>query len=254
MKSGSVTTGQQLNKRVSEQTPSEVRCSPQFNLPVSRSFLLPRTMQGSADDLDRRVRHTRVSIVEALVQLALERRYDQIKTSDLIAAAGVGRSTFYEHFRSKDEVLLAAMEPLLLPIANAAAGRGAKAHLRAMLDHVWYQRALGKLILDARVAVMLQRKLAAMIEARLENETGLVPPAMLAMSVAAESSQYAAYVDRRRRLLFLGRPGAPDDGIFSSAFTKGNELSSRGRCFPMSAMDRERTLETYRQEWVESRH
>jgi AcrR family transcriptional regulator len=143
-------------------------------------------MQGSPDDLDQRVRHTRISIVEALVRLALDRRYDQIKTSDLIAAAGVGRSTFYEHFRSKDEVLLTAMEPLLLPIANAAAGRGAKAHLRAMLDHAWHQRALGRVVLDSRAAVRLQRKLAAMIEARLEeNESRLVPLAMLAMSAAA---------------------------------------------------------------------
>lgn len=143
-------------------------------------------MQGSADELDRRVRRTRESILQAFVRLVLDRRYDQIRTSDLIAASGVGRSTFYEHFRSKDEVLLAAMEPLFLPIANAAAGRGAKAHLRATLDHVWHQRTLGRVILNSRAALKLQRKLAFMIEARLEeNDHGAVPPAMLAMSAAA---------------------------------------------------------------------
>lgn len=143
-------------------------------------------MQGSADDLDRRVRRTRELILEAFVGLVLDRRYDQIRTAEVIAAAGVGRSTFYEHFRSKEEVLLAAVEPILLPIANAAAGRGAKAHVRSMLDHVWERRTVGRVVLDSRAFVPIQRKLAAMIEARIENDDeGGVPPAVLAMSAAA---------------------------------------------------------------------
>lgn len=142
-------------------------------------------MQGSTIDLDRRARRTRDLILQAFVRLVLDRRYDRIKISDLIAAAGVGRSTFYEHFRSKDDVLLAALDPLFLPIANAAVGRGTKAHLRATLDHVWEQRALGRVVLNSRAAIKLQRKLAAMIEARLENEYAPIPPAMLAMSAAA---------------------------------------------------------------------
>ena len=107
--------------------------------------------------MDARVRRTRETILQAFVRLALDCRYDQLRTSDLIAASGVSRSTFYEHFRSKDEVLLVAMDPLLLPIANAAAGRGARAHLRSMLEHVWDQRALGRVILDSRAATRLQR-------------------------------------------------------------------------------------------------
>jgi AcrR family transcriptional regulator len=134
--------------------------------------------------MDARVRRTRESILQAFVGLALDRRYDRIKTADLIAASGVGRSTFYEHFRSKDEVLLAAMEPLLLPLANAALGRASKAQVRAMLDHFWDQRGLGRIILSSRAAPRLQRKLATLIEARLPEEDP-VPPAMRAMAAAA---------------------------------------------------------------------
>jgi AcrR family transcriptional regulator len=96
----------------------------------------------------------------------------------------VGRSTFYEHFRSKDDVLFAAMEPLLLTLANAALNRASKAQVRAMLDHIWEQRALGRVILDSRGALQLQRKLAALIEARLPK-SGAIPPAMPAMAAAA---------------------------------------------------------------------
>ena len=134
--------------------------------------------------MDARVRRTRESILQAFVGLALNRRYDQIKALDLIAASGVGRSTFYEHFRSKDEVLLAAMEPLLLTLANAALGRASKPQLRAALDHFWEQRGLGRVILSSGAALRLQRHLAAMIEARLPDE-GPVPPVMRAMSAAA---------------------------------------------------------------------
>lgn len=134
--------------------------------------------------MDARVRRTRDSILDAFVGLSLDRRYDRIRTSDLIAASGVGRSTFYEHFRSKDEVLLAAIEPLLLPLANAALGRASTAQVRAMLDHVWGQRALGRVILNSRAALRLQRRLAALIEARLANG-GTVPPAMQAVATAA---------------------------------------------------------------------
>lgn len=142
-------------------------------------------MQGSAEDLDRRVRRTRDAILQAFIALALDRRYDRIRTAELIATSGVGRSTFYEHFRSKDAVLLAAMEPIFLPLANAAAGRGARAQLRGVLDHIWHQRALGRVILDSRTALQLQRKLASMIEKRLEDDGAALPPAMLAMSAAA---------------------------------------------------------------------
>jgi AcrR family transcriptional regulator len=91
--------------------------------------------------LDPRAKRTREAILNAFVGLALERRYDAIRTTDLIAAAGVGRSTFYEHFRSKDDVLVAAMDPILLPLAGAVTGRASPAYLRSALDHVWQQRA-----------------------------------------------------------------------------------------------------------------
>lgn len=134
--------------------------------------------------MDARVRRTRDSILDAFVRLVLDCRYDQIKIADLIAESGVGRSTFYEHFRGKDEVLLLAIEPLLLTLANAAVGRASKAQVRASLEHIWHQRGLARVILNAHAALQLQRRLSALIEARLRGSDP-VPPAMVAMSTAA---------------------------------------------------------------------
>jgi AcrR family transcriptional regulator len=134
--------------------------------------------------MDARIHRTRASILRAFVRLALDRRYDRISTSDLIAASGVGRSTFYEHFRSKDDVLLGAMEPLLITLSSGAVGRASKAQVRGALDHLWDQRALGQVILSSRAAMQLQRRLAIMISARLpDGDT--VPASMRAMSAAA---------------------------------------------------------------------
>lgn len=136
-------------------------------------------------DLDRRVRHTREAVRTAFLSLVFERRYDAIRVIDLIAAADIGRATFYEHFRNKDAVLLAAMEPILLPLANAAAGRPAEAHLRATLDHVWQQRSIGRIILDSAAGRRVQHRLADMIAAKLPDSPGTPPAAMLGAAAAA---------------------------------------------------------------------
>src|SRR3982751_2006124 len=69
---------------------------------------------------DRRTARTRRAIVGAVGGLLLERRYDSFGVGDIVTLADVGRSTFYEHFRSKEDVLHSSMEWLLALIADAA--------------------------------------------------------------------------------------------------------------------------------------
>lgn len=52
---------------------------------------------------DRRTRRTRHQVNGALVDLITEKRFDDITVQDLIDRAGVGRSTFYSHFRDKED-------------------------------------------------------------------------------------------------------------------------------------------------------
>lgn len=141
--------------------------------------------QGADHDLDRRMKRTRAAIFDALIRLIFERRYDSIRTADVIEAAGVGRSTFYEHFRNKDEVLLAVIEPVFIPLAAAASGRGSRAALKAMLEHVWPQRALARMLFEPPLLLKLQRKLATMIEARLSETQEGASSTLAAMGAAA---------------------------------------------------------------------
>lgn len=52
---------------------------------------------------DRRTRRTRNKVSGALVDLIKEKRFDDITVQNLIDRAGVGRSTFYSHFRDKED-------------------------------------------------------------------------------------------------------------------------------------------------------
>jgi AcrR family transcriptional regulator len=62
---------------------------------------------------DRRTDRTRRALRKALVELILEKRYDAITVQDVIDRANVGRSTFYAHYRDKEDLFLSDWEGLL---------------------------------------------------------------------------------------------------------------------------------------------
>lgn len=62
---------------------------------------------------DRRSRRTRQSLHDALMGLMLEKRYDLITVQDIIDRADVGRSTFYAHYRDKEDLLVSGLEHMI---------------------------------------------------------------------------------------------------------------------------------------------
>ena len=64
----------------------------------------------SSERTDRRVRRTRELLRGALLELIQEKGYDRITVQDILDRADVGRSTFYAHYRDKDELLLSGFE------------------------------------------------------------------------------------------------------------------------------------------------
>jgi AcrR family transcriptional regulator len=59
---------------------------------------------------DRRTLRTREALIHALLELIENNHYDQITVEDIVQHANVGRSTFYAHYQSKDDLLLAGFE------------------------------------------------------------------------------------------------------------------------------------------------
>ena len=62
---------------------------------------------------DRRSRRSRRLIVDALIALMREKRYDRITVKEIIDRADVGRTTFYAQFRNKEDVLGSEVERVL---------------------------------------------------------------------------------------------------------------------------------------------
>ena len=62
---------------------------------------------------DRRSRRSRRLIVDALIALMREKRFDRITVQEIIDRADVGRSTFYAQFRNKEDVLGSEIERIL---------------------------------------------------------------------------------------------------------------------------------------------
>jgi AcrR family transcriptional regulator len=67
---------------------------------------------------DRRVRRTRDKLGDALVALMQERKFEDITVQDVLDRAGVGRSTFYVHYRDKEDLFLSDVEEFLEMISN----------------------------------------------------------------------------------------------------------------------------------------
>jgi len=55
---------------------------------------------------DRRTQKTKKLLAEALRELVIEKGYDAITIQDIIDRANVGRSTFYSHYESKEELFV----------------------------------------------------------------------------------------------------------------------------------------------------
>ena len=62
---------------------------------------------------DRRILRTRNALGDALVALIQEKNFEDITVQHVLDRAGVGRSTFYVHYRDKDDLFLSDVEDFL---------------------------------------------------------------------------------------------------------------------------------------------
>ena len=61
---------------------------------------------------DRRVRRSREMLLDGLVELISKSGYERLTIQNLLDRTGVGRATFYAHFKSKDDLLASSVARL----------------------------------------------------------------------------------------------------------------------------------------------
>src|SRR5881392_4040203 len=99
--------------------------------------------------MDRRVQKTRTLLHKALMSSILEKKYESVTVQEILDRANVGRSTFYMHYRDKDQLLLSGLEnvrSLLQSTQAAATAPAGKSYEKiigfslAMFEHVYEYR------------------------------------------------------------------------------------------------------------------
>lgn len=96
---------------------------------------------------DRRIQRTRQLLLNALLQLILEKGYESITVQDIIDRANVGRSTFYAHFQDKEDLLLSAAEnlqELFQDFRTQSSGRSQWDYSLVLFQHAEEQRQVFK--------------------------------------------------------------------------------------------------------------
>lgn len=104
--------------------------------------------------IDRRVARSREMLHQALLSLIIEKGYEEITVEDICERANVGRSTFYAHFTSKDDLKRRGLEHLRRELIEQQrnASSSADANVRGVAftltmfeharDHIHLYRAL----------------------------------------------------------------------------------------------------------------
>lgn len=147
---------------------------------------IPR-MSSSPQKTPPRRQRTRDELLSAFFTLVLSRRYHEIRIADVLAATGIGRSTFYEHFRNKDELLSAALYGPFSILAGIVSGEAGAARVSGILQHFWENRALARSIFQGAALRVVRKTLITQIESSLDREYRSrlrIPPRLAAHALA----------------------------------------------------------------------
>lgn len=95
--------------------------------------------------MDRRQQKTRTAIYAALTELLKKKRFEDVTVQQIIDEANIGRSTFYSHFETKDQLLEQMCEEMFTHVFSDSLVPE-KSHdfssdhdVRALLEHLlWH--------------------------------------------------------------------------------------------------------------------
>jgi len=103
--------------------------------------------------VDDRVVRTRDALGDALIELMHEKPFEAITVQHVLDRAGVSRSTFYTHYRDKDDLFLSDIEDFLEFMAFRLSREGEKSHrvapVRELFAHVGEWRPLHRALVDS---------------------------------------------------------------------------------------------------------
>jgi AcrR family transcriptional regulator len=125
----------------------------------------------------RPMNKSRKLLHQALISLISERNYESITVQQILDRAGVGRSTFYTHFRDKDELLVMGFEHLRETLRRVqtktpAADSSEKVigFSLAMFEHLYEYRNEWRILRGSMAGVIVRQSIQDMIENLIGQE------------------------------------------------------------------------------------
>lgn len=136
---------------------------------------------------DRRQQKTRAALQTAFRELLLDQGYDAVTIGALTTFANVGRSTFYEHYRTKDDLLRASLSRPFNALADLTNTPACSDVLRDWLRHFRDNQQVGRVLLGWPTRPVLVSALADLIAHRLcaiAHVRPLIPVEVIARQIA----------------------------------------------------------------------
>lgn len=127
---------------------------------------------------DRRIEKTRNLLREALGSLIRGKPYDAIAVTEILERANVGRSTFYTHFRDKDELLASCIHDMLRSVQSAALPSSAKRPERIIwfslpiFEHLYQHRRMGEARMGIRGRAVIHEHLRRVLAELIADDVG----------------------------------------------------------------------------------
>lgn len=168
---------------------------------------------------DRRIQRSRDSLHHALVELVLEKGYEAVTIKDIVERANVGRSTFYAHYNSKEDLLtngLAELRVMLMAHQQAALAENGDVGQRclgfslALFEHAQSFRDIYRVLVGERGSAIIMNRMRALLADLVSQDLAAIAPltgdgqiprsALIQFVVGALMSVLAWWMDRKSRL------------------------------------------------------
>lgn len=134
--------------------------------------------------IDRRKIRTRKMLHDAIISLIIERDFDSLTIEDITNRADLRRATFYLHYKTKEELLIDAlqetfdelvreMEPLIT--TDNLAGKTQVETYAVMFRHAGKNSSLYRVILNGRGGTTIARNIRAYLAGHIEKALRALP-------------------------------------------------------------------------------
>ncbi len=140
---------------------------------------------------NRRTDRTRRTVIAAFNDLVLRRGFARVTVRDIITHADVGRSTFYEHFENKADVLEQSLAPIFAPLADVLSDGRANPRLQKVVEHFATRRKLALALLAGSTRPIVTGYLARLLEERLTSDRGTAAAVRPLVAAALAAAQIA---------------------------------------------------------------